>query len=281
MIIKSYTEVSIFLRDNLAFLEQEEAANNLIIGLLMNFKSPIILDNSLVLIAVFKEDKPVLVCIQTPPRNLLMYSDASHQLEAIDTLTPFLIEQKVHVPGIVAEKSLALDFVKQWAKVTQKSWKIIFNQLIYRLDKLEKIDFPKGKLRLITHAEMDLVEDWMDAFLEEAMNKKNKIEAKQLAKKHIEGKTLYVWENGEVVTMTAVHRPTRHGITVSYVYTPPKFRKKGYASACVAQVSALMLEKYDFCSLFTDLANPTSNKIYAKMGYEVVKEFRMINFLEE
>jgi hypothetical protein len=69
-------------------------------------------------------------------------------------------------------------------------------------------------------------------------------------------------------------RPTRSGISVSGVYTPPEHRKHGYASACVAALSQQLLDQgYKFCSLFTDLANPTSNKIYNRIGYQPVSDF--------
>jgi len=55
------------------------------------------------------------------------------------------------------------------------------------------------------------------------------------------------------------------------VYTPPEFRGRGYASALVAALSQAMLDAgYHFCTLFTDLANPTSNHIYQAIGYQPV-----------
>jgi predicted GNAT family acetyltransferase len=55
------------------------------------------------------------------------------------------------------------------------------------------------------------------------------------------------------------------------VYTPPALRGRGYASALVAAVSQAQLDAgRRFCFLFTDLANPTSNRIYQDIGYEAV-----------
>ncbi|BAY85818.1 GCN5-related N-acetyltransferase [Calothrix parasitica NIES-267] len=63
------------------------------------------------------------------------------------------------------------------------------------------------------------------------------------------------------------------------VYTPPEYRKKGYASACVAGLSQTLLgEGYKFCFLFTDLSNPTSNKIYQKIGYQPVADWNNYSF---
>jgi predicted GNAT family acetyltransferase len=66
-------------------------------------------------------------------------------------------------------------------------------------------------------------------------------------------------------------RPTDKGATVGGVYTPPEFRKKGYATSCVAEISRAILQGgKQFCALYTDLANPTSNSIYIKIGYQPV-----------
>lgn len=66
-------------------------------------------------------------------------------------------------------------------------------------------------------------------------------------------------------------RPTKNGIDVSAVYNPTHLRKKGYASAFVAHSSQLMLNNgKSFYILYTDLSNPTSNKIYQQNGYKEV-----------
>jgi predicted GNAT family acetyltransferase len=79
--------------------------------------------------------------------------------------------------------------------------------------------------------------------------------------------------------MTSLQGATRHGIRVSFVYTPPELRGRGYASACVAAVSGRALASgKSFCTLYTDLANPTSNSIYQRVGYRRIGEAAMIAF---
>ena len=57
------------------------------------------------------------------------------------------------------------------------------------------------------------------------------------------------------------------------MYTPPERRRRGYASALVAALSQEQLDAgKEFCFLYTDLANPTSNKIYQDIGYEPVAD---------
>ena len=55
------------------------------------------------------------------------------------------------------------------------------------------------------------------------------------------------------------------------VYTPPEHRGRGYASGVVAHASGLALASgAPGCTLFTDLSNPISNRIYERLGYQRV-----------
>ena len=68
---------------------------------------------------------------------------------------------------------------------------------------------------------------------------------------------------------------TPNGIGINLVYTPPEFRRHGYASACVAALSQYLLnQEHRYCFLFTDLTNPTSNRIYQTLGYQPVGDLR-------
>ncbi len=67
--------------------------------------------------------------------------------------------------------------------------------------------------------------------------------------------------------MAACGGTTVNGIRVNAVYTPPKYRGKGYATSCVARMSQKLLNQHKYCFLFTNLANPVSNHIYRKIGY--------------
>ena len=98
---------------------------------------------------------------------------------------------------------------------------------------------------------------------------------------HIEKKKLYIMEdNGIPVTMAQMNREMQTVCGVSQVYTPPYFRGKGYASSCVAEVSRLILNRgFTKCVLYTDLANPTSNSIYMKIGYKPICDSSDIRFI--
>ena len=87
-----------------------------------------------------------------------------------------------------------------------------------------------------------------------------------------DGSGLMLWEDdGEPVSLAGWGGRTPNGIRIGPVYTPPDRRRRGYGSAVTAAVSAAPARgRPAFCFLYTDLANPTSNKIYVDIGYEPV-----------
>ena len=82
---------------------------------------------------------------------------------------------------------------------------------------------------------------------------------------------LVIWEHDGPVSLAGYAGPTPNGIRVGPVYTPPHLRGHGYASALTAALTGRLLDEgRRYCFLFTDLANPTSNSIYQRIGYRRV-----------
>lgn len=83
--------------------------------------------------------------------------------------------------------------------------------------------------------------------------------------------TVWFWEvDGEVVHLTQ-GGPTAFGVArIGPVLTSRAHRGRGYASAAVGGVARHLRDAGARVCLFTDLANPTSNRIYAALGFEPV-----------
>ena len=93
------------------------------------------------------------------------------------------------------------------------------------------------------------------------------------------GRSLHLWEDGDVVSLAGTGGRTPNGIRIGPVYTPPDARRRGYASALVAAISQEALDAgCRFCFLFTDLANPTANHIYQAIGYAPVRDVEAYAF---
>jgi predicted GNAT family acetyltransferase len=120
---------------------------------------------------------------------------------------------------------------------------------------------------------------WMRAFLAEALPAEPYDEERMRValQRRLSGDSAngyWLWEDdGEVVAWTGHGNPTGRGIRIGPVYTPPELRGRGYATALVAAQSQWLLSNgFDFCFLYTDLANPTSNAIYERIGYRKIAD---------
>ena len=135
-------------------------------------------------------------------------------------------------------------------------------------------------MRLATENDKQLLKSWHNAFNLEALGKKSsELDSESWIERVLQKQTAFLWENQIPVSIACSTRSTLNGIGINMVYTPPEHRKQGYASACVAALSQKLLDKgYKFCFLFTDLSNPTSNKIYQDIGYQPVADWNNYSF---
>ena len=126
---------------------------------------------------------------------------------------------------------------------------------------------PPGALRLATPAEVDLLGAWEKAFSIEAGVGTGE-EAMRAVEARIERDAQFVWEDEHPRSMLALSPAIAETVRIGPVYTPPEHRRRGYASSAVACAArGALADGARRCMLFTDLANPTSNKIYASIGF--------------
>ncbi len=92
---------------------------------------------------------------------------------------------------------------------------------------------------------------------------------------------VWLWEvDGEVVHLTAHSAPSFGVSRIGPVYTPTEHRGHGYAAALVAEVTDRILAVGDRACLFTDVDNPVSNGVYARIGYEPQTEMVRMELVE-
>ena len=124
-----------------------------------------------------------------------------------------------------------------------------------------------GRSREATQDDVKLLAGWHDAFFAEVFPGRSFGQSQRVIEGLVRARSVYLWEQGQVVLMAARVAATPNGERIGHVYTPPELRRNGYATACVAALSQAVLDGgRAFCSLFTDRANPTSNSIYQRIG---------------
>ena len=260
-----------------SYLLQDEAVNCLPLASSSRLCKKEDYDKASYLALVENEGTILTTAIHIRDRRLLL--SKSSDVEAVELIARDLAVSSPSIPGITAPQTEAETFVVVWRSLTQQSTELKVVMLIQQLEQLNALDSAVGRLRLAALDEIELITEWIQAFVKEALGVNElKADSQQWAIRHLEENSLYVWENNKLVSMASYGGKTPNGIRIGSVYTPPKDRGRGYATSCVAAMSRLLLEQQRYCFLFTDVANSTSNKIYAQIGYKPMGKIKDYKF---
>lgn len=275
MIVTIYPNANKFLAKTQAVLEKNEAANNLILGLSLRVSRFLpVVQHPPYFATVTDNDDLLLAAMMTPPRSLVLSTGLADWREPLERLIQEVAAHNWPIPGVTGSPLLSQAFAAAWASLKGTTYRVKMRNRLYELKRVNPVPPTPGRLRVATANDLELVTEWIFAFQNEALQRGNLAESREVARYRINDQDIYLWEDREPVSMAAQTRPTRSGICISLVYTPPELRGRGYATACVARLSQLFLDSgRNFCVLFTDLSNPTSNRIYQKIGYAPVCDF--------
>jgi GNAT superfamily N-acetyltransferase len=168
-------------------------------------------------------------------------------------------------------------FARAWAEVAGAAVRVAREMRAFELRTLRPPRLPEGRCREATDADAPLLERWIVAFGEDIDEPVSAEDAAHFVARACGARDAAVWEQGgRPVSVAVVGRRTPWSSSIGPVYTPPELRGRGFASAVVAALSQRELDAGQrWCSLFTDLANATSNHIYTDLGYEPRCDFRL------
>ncbi|WP_405472309.1 GNAT family N-acetyltransferase [Streptomyces canus] len=217
---------------------------------------------------------------RTPPYRLYLTPLAPARA---DSLAAHLAGLGHAVPGVSAEAATAEGFAEAWRRRTGAEVAPYQRQRLHRLDTLTQPEpVPQGRPRIAGEADRELLARWFREFVRdigESENDSVRAESWADARLSYGGVTLWEAPDGTPVSMAGLTPPVAGQIRVAPVYTPAGLRGRGYAGAATAEVSRLARERgTDEVLLFTDLANPTSNGLYQRIGYRPVADFAVYDF---
>lgn len=287
MQFKLYTDVHEFYNDTYDVLMRNEAQNMIPLGNIIighegkdktDWRDPI----NWLMATISDANGIQLTAIMTPPHNITLYAtDNIINPKAMKCLINGL---KGHeIPGVTTEKTLAEYFSEEYVAQKGLTFKTTMSQRIYELTAVNPDIKQFGVIRLLDEKDMYFFPYWVEAFNAANIYGKTEMSIPQDAESYryrLSTKKLYVLEdNGIPVSLAGYTREMQTAIGVAFVYTPPYYRGKGYATSCVAQISQVALDKgFAKCVLYTDLLNPTSNSIYKKIGYVPICDSLMLKF---
>ncbi|WP_433478529.1 GNAT family N-acetyltransferase [Spirillospora sp. CA-142024] len=198
---------------------------------------------------------------------------------AAPELADALAGRDADVPAVNATPTAASGFAEAWERLTGTPGRVIMRQRLHRLARLEMPDPPpQGAARVAGAGDRELVHDWFAAFHRDAGGHGDPNPAVVDGRLGEGGITL--WEAGGRPVAMAGRTPAVAGAArVAPVYTPSEHRRRGYGAAVTAAVTQGALDKGAAdVVLFTDLANPTSNGVYRRLGYRPVEDRVVLAF---
>ncbi|MEV1062291.1 GNAT family N-acetyltransferase [Streptomyces sp. NPDC050263] len=217
---------------------------------------------------------------RTPPYPINVTPLTEEDAEA---LAARLVSAGHRLSGVAAESDTASAFAAAWRRRTgAETVGDPERQRLYRLDQLVfPTPRPPGAPRIATDADRAQLVRWYREFCvsvgEDGLQDAGAWAADRIA---YGGITLWETPDGTPVSMAGVTPEVVGQVRVFPVYTPAELRGHGYAGAATAEVSrAAPAAGATEVLLFTDLANPTSNALYQRIGYRPVADFAVYEFV--
>ena len=270
--IISHNHASELISLSETYLEQNESENNLPIGLAYrlaedpDYYGP----EPLLLLSILEGGRAVGAAVIILRGRSVLSKIGTEVQPVMSHFVRHLREADVQIPGVLGPAVEAQAFSDCWIEdMPGVSAKVAMRMRAFEAREVADLPLSPGKLRLAYMDDHPLMARWHSAYWEEISGKPGDFDyAKSDAERSIKAQELYIWDYGNPVSIARTDRPTKNGIAIHTVYTPPEHRNNGYATSCVLLLTKKLLsERYSFCCLHTDLSNPTSNSIYTKIGY--------------
>jgi len=278
MKLARYTALAPFREAALESLHRDEVLHNLPIGILNRLTEPLAED---IYMAMVTGDagEPLLIALQTPPNNLILSVVGTFDgVEPYEALASNLAEAGIHPPGVLGVTGQAGAFAELYAKRIGARAETKKRLRFYQLRAVSGVPL-MGALRPASEGDMHFLPYWYQAFSGDTHASGPPLDPDYVRQVIGRGWYFLLWHEGQPVCLAGSTRKMPHGRSVGPVYTPPYFRGRGYATAAVAMLSQRLLDEgCEYCVLTTDLANPTSNSIYQKIGYRAVCDLEEVAF---
>jgi len=200
--------------------------------------------------------------------------------EAAIALASALHQREEEVLGVNGALPAVEMFATELARIVGGRVEVAQHTRLHELDELTPPAPAPGGLQLATEDDLERAVEWFAAFMGDADEQAGRTrgasahempERAEMLRKIATGQ-IWFWVDGsgERVHLTSANPPAFGVARLGPVYTPPSQRGRGWASNAVADVSRRLQADGARVCLFTDQANPTSNKIYAALGYRPV-----------
>ncbi len=203
------------------------------------------------------------------PEGCLLMTWASHEM--INTLVEALARSNARITNVYAPAHVSWVFAQTWSERTGQRFEANRAERVYQLARVTYPAPATGRLEAATVADHPLLAKWFEGFGREAAYEDRALDS--IRQSLVATRTLFLWKDPDPVSMAAWVSPTPNGGCINFVYTPPEFRRKGYAKAVVAALGRLMLANgRRYCFILTEPTDSQTNMLYQQVGARTLCE---------
>jgi predicted GNAT family acetyltransferase len=204
--------------------------------------------------AILRDEGPVLIG----------ESDAA----ASEAFAADLVPEWPDLQGVMGAASGCEAFARKWKRLTGRDSRLRVRLRQHVLNSVSDVPQASGAARIATSDDTDWLIDQQVAFIEEVGLPDPPERLRQIIPPRIERGDFRIWDDGRSVAYAGYNDAAPDFARIAPVYTLPDFRGNGYATSLVAALSRELKERGKRkLFLTTDIANPTSNAIYARIGF--------------
>ena len=170
--------------------------------------------------------------------------------------------------GVVGAPAGCEAFAQTWLELTGRGHKLRVRLRQHMLTEVNDVPSAPGAPRMAAEVDTEWLIERQNAFIAEAGIPDPPARVREYLPKRIARGDFRIWEDGAPVAYAGFNDAAPDFARIAPVYTLPECRGRGYATALVAELSRELLARGKRkLFLTTDVANPISNAIYARIGY--------------
>ena len=214
---------------------------------------------------------PAGVAVQQPADAPLTVAPMPAELVA--AIADAVDAADVALPGVFGPAGTASSFAQVWAGLREVAAVATSEERIYEVRKLRFPDGVAGALRRAAEADRELLLSWLPGFKAGAGWARSNPAAVFVTRRLAAG-DVWIWDDDGPVSMAARTEAVAGVSRIQAVNTPPELRRRGYASAGVAAMSASVLAQGLRCVLNANVNNMAATSVYERLGYQAVSDVR-------
>jgi len=268
--VKPQPNATVFLDRANTWLRENEPSHRCILSIARLLQGDSHFEPPFYLATVEANDRTCGCALRAAPDGLYLTNLPPEALPAIVEQLRTLYET---LPEVTGPEPIVTAFAERWSP---ENWKLHVRCLCYRIRSVvEPARPPAGSLRKGLASDLPLLRDWAPDY---AHASGTKLDMRLYFERMLKRELLYLWDDHGARCVTTTSKLTPNGAEISSLYTPPRFRNSGYATATVAAASQRILDSgRTFCMIAADERASSTNRIYRRVGYEHIGELVVIH----